>query len=127
MNQLKLQYFTYPSLTTQAGGFLPNEKGAFACWYFYTLAQKVKANVGDTIEDQFALYDENEWMNKRYEQQARAVAQLYQLESPDEFLRFFPYVAKQAALMGYPEPAPEYTRPLRRLIANTTLLKGGLN
>lgn len=116
--KLNLQYPVYPMLTTQAGGFLPNEKGAHACWYFYTIAQKSREMIGDHTEDQFGLTEEYRWMDKRYEQQARSVAQLYMLSSPDEFLRFFEYVAKQAAMMGLPEPAPEYMRPLKLILPN---------
>lgn len=109
-DKLNLTYFIYPALT-----LLPRDKRAYACWYFYTIAQKAKANIGDSIDDQI-LYEGNLWMDKRYEQQARAVATLYQLESPDEFAKFWNCVKDQAIELGLPEPSPEYMRPLKRFI-----------
>lgn len=115
MNRPKvvLNPFVYPDLTREKGGCLPNDMRAFACWYYYTIAQKAKEMIGEHTEDQFGLLEGQLWMDKRYENQARAVATLYGLESPDEFLKFFEVVAQQAAADGLPAPAPEYTRPLK--------------
>lgn len=110
--KVQLQYFLFEEHTIPKGR-LPNDKRAQACWYFYTLAQKQKEKVGDSIDDQFGLLETDEWMDKRYEQTARTVAMIYQLESPDDFLKFFGYVKQEAKRLGYPEPAPEYMRPLR--------------
>ena len=114
--KIAVEFFTFPD-HTYPNGFLPaGEKGAQACWYYYVLAQKQKEKVGDSTEDQFGLLEDNLWMDKRYEQTARTVAMIYQLESPDEFLKFMPYVEKEARANGLPVPAPEYTRPLKRRI-----------
>lgn len=109
--KMELRYFTYPSLT-QPHGELPNDKRAQACWYFYTIAQHAKEKVGDSTEDQIILEGER-WMDTRYEAQALAVAQLYQLESPSEFAKFWPYVRKQALALGYPDPHHSYTSIIR--------------
>lgn len=71
-----------------------------------------KEIVGDSIEDQI-ITDESEWMDKRYESLARTVAMIYGLPSPDEFMKFWPYVVKEAQWLGLPIPAEEYMRPLR--------------
>ena len=111
--KLQLTPFKYPDLTEPLGR-LPNDKRAQACWYFYTIAEKSRQMIGhgDLGQGtaQFGLLDDHLWMDKRYVDQARAVATLYGLDSPDEFAKFWPYVQSQAADMGYPEPAPEYTR-----------------
>lgn len=110
-NKINFNYPVYPDLT-EPDGFLPRDRRAQACWYFYTIAQLAKETIGESIDDQIILEDEL-WMDKQYEQQARTVALMYQLESPDEFLRFFPCVRRQALAMRLPDPAPEYTRPSR--------------
>lgn len=113
--KMELNYFIYPKLTYPLGE-LPRDKRAQACWYFYTIAQRLKEIVGEHIEDQFALIEGSLWMDKRYVAQAKAVATLYALESPDEFGKFWKYVEKQAAKLGLPAPAPEYTRLIQRII-----------
>lgn len=90
-------------------GVLPNHPGAQACWYFYLLAQKNKEQVGSGPEDQILLEGEM-WMDKHYVQIARSVALLYQLESPDEFAKFWKEVKQEAWICGLPIPADEYTR-----------------
>jgi hypothetical protein len=104
-----LMPFTFPGITIP-NGKLPSDMRAQACWYFYVLAQSAKELVGNSTEDQFGLLEENLWMDKRYEAQARAVAKLYSLESPSEFAKFWPYVRQQALDMGYPIPDNEYVR-----------------
>jgi hypothetical protein len=118
--ELRFTYFTYPQLVIgQENGCLPNDKRAFACWYFYTLAQQVFEKVGDGFaESQFAVLEGDLWMDRRYEQQARSVALLYQLDSPDEFAKFWPYVREQAKVLGLPEPHDDYTKNLRKFIIN---------
>lgn len=112
---LKLNYPVYPDLT-HPDGFLPDDKRAQACWYFYTLAQQLKERLGNSTEDQFGILEGNPWMDPHYAQLARSVATIYSLESPDEFAKFWTYVEKQAAVMGYPEPADVYKNPLRVII-----------
>lgn len=110
--KLRLQFPMYPMLM-EPEGLLPRDKRACACWYFYTIAESARQTIGSTTEDQFGLLETFQWMDKRYEQQARSVALLYSLESPAEFEKFWPYVEKQAAALGYPAPAMEYKRPLK--------------
>lgn len=110
--KIQLQHFTFPD-HTHPKGKLPRDKRAQACWYFYLLAQKNKEMVGDSTEDQFGLLEGELWMDKRYVQIARSVAMIYQLESPDEFAKFWEYVEAEAADCKLPAPAPEYMRPLR--------------
>jgi len=112
---IQLSPFTFPDLTHPKGA-LPDDLRAQACWYFYTLAQKQKESVGDSIDDQFGLLEDDLWMDKRYVQTAKTVALMYNLESPDEFLKFFEFVRMEAASRGLPEPAPEYMRPLKRFV-----------
>lgn len=108
---INFQYQVYPELT-EPNGYLPNHKGAQACWYFYTIAEMSHQIIGTGPESQIIL-ESDLWMDTRYEQQARTVAMMYQLESPDEFLKFWPAVIAQANLLGYPAPREEYMRPLR--------------
>lgn len=109
---MNLTYFVYPALT-HPHGFLPHDKRAQACWYFYTLAENARQQIGDSTEDQFGLLEGHLWMDKRYEEQALAVAMLYQLDSPSEFAKFWGFVEQQAQSMGYPAPKEEYKRIMR--------------
>lgn len=111
MTRIKFTYPVYPELT-HPRGYLPDDKRAQACWYFYTIAQLSKELVGESTEDQIILEDDR-WMDSHYVQQARSVAMMYQLESPDEMLKFWDYVALQAKELGLPAPSPKYMRPLK--------------
>jgi hypothetical protein len=113
--KLHLRHPIYPSLTTPQGE-LPKDVRAQACWYFYTLAQKLYEQLGDSTEDQFGLLEGERWMDPHYVQLARSVATLYRLESPDEFAKFWPYVERQALALGFPKPKPVYMNPLRVVI-----------
>lgn len=114
--EVTLNHFTYPELVIgrHAYSCLPNDKRAFACWYFYTIAEKSRQMIGKGDlgqgEAQFGLLDDFLWMDKRYVDQAKSVARLYQLESPNEFAKFWDCVRRQALALDYPEPHPEYTR-----------------
>lgn len=112
---LALKYPVYPDLT-HPKGFLPRDKRAQACWYFYTLAQQLYERLGKSTEDQFGILEEYPWMDPHYEQLARSITTLYQLESPDEFAKFWPQVEKQARHMGYPIPKAVYKAPLKVVI-----------
>lgn len=112
--KLHYNFETYPQLT-HPNGFLPDDKRAQACWFFYLMAQSAKETVGDGPESQIIL-EEDMWMDTHYENQARSVAAIYQLESPDEFLKFFKFVEKQAIALSLPRPDPRYMRPLRKRI-----------
>jgi len=96
-----LNPFTFPDMTIPKG-LLPSDMRAQACWYFYVLAESARQKVGNSTDDQFGVLEGELWMDKRYEDQARAVAMLYGLESPSEFAKFWPYVRQQALKMGYP-------------------------
>lgn len=113
--KMRLSYPTYPDLTIQQGGYLPAMNQAFACWYYYTLAQQLWEKLGKGVDDQFGLTDTDPWMDPQYERIARSVALIYQFKDPGEFMqdRFWEAVAKQASLMQLPEPQDAYKRPLR--------------
>jgi hypothetical protein len=108
--KVNYQYEIYTQLT-HPKGHLPNDKRAQACWFFYLMAQSAKEAVGEGASTQI-IYEGELWMDKRYEQQARSVAQIYQLESPSEFMKFWSFVILQAKALGLPAPAEEYMRPM---------------
>lgn len=108
--KLNLNYPIYPALTTPEGA-LPKDKRAQACWYYYTLAQNQFDKVGTSTDHQFALYSDSLWLNKHYAKIARGVATLYQLDSPSEMFKFWPYVKTQCEIMNYPSPKQEYMSP----------------
>jgi len=111
--KITLHPFKFPDLTMPNGPLSPDMR-AQACWYFYTLAQKLKEMVGDSTEDQaFRLTDDEPWMDKRYEQIALSVTQMYGLESPSEFAKAWDQVRKCAKMYRLPAPAPEYTNLVR--------------
>lgn len=110
---IKYEYPIFPDLTIPKGP-LPPDKRAQACWYYYVLAQKVFEKVGDSIDNQFALYEEDMWMDKRYRSIAKSIALLYQLESPDEFAKFWEYVKRGAEQLRLPTPKEEYMKPCPR-------------
>jgi hypothetical protein len=112
--QLKFQYPVYPDLT-----LLPNDKRAYALWYYYTLAQKLAEKLGDGSTDaQFGILDGELWMTPQYEQIARSVALMYGFENPGPFMerRFWKAVEQQAQELGLPKPAEAIRRPLRLVL-----------
>lgn len=113
--QIKFNPFTFPDNTTP-NGCLSRDPRAQACWYFYTLAQKQKENVGESTEDQFGLLDDMMWMDRHYVQTARTVAMMYGLESPDEFAKAWDDVRDEARRLGLPEPHPSYTKLTPRFV-----------
>lgn len=90
-------------------GELSRDTRAQACWHFYTLAEKQREMVGDSIDDQFALLEGNLWMDKQYVQTAKSVAMIHGLASPDEFAKAWPEVRREALRCGLPTPHPSYT------------------
>lgn len=109
--KVELQWFKYPD-STVPHGCLPHDKRAQACWYYYTIAHKAFENIGKGVDSQIGtLYEGELWMDEQYWQQAKSVAMLYQLESPQEFLRFKLFVQQEAKRLGYPEPREEYMNP----------------
>jgi len=113
---LRLRPIVFPDLT-RPRGFLSPDMRSQACWYFYTLAQKMRETVGLSLEDQrFRLLDDDLWMETRYEQLARSVALMYGLESPDEFAKAWDEVRDEARACKLPAPHDTYTRLVPRVI-----------
>lgn len=103
----------FPNNTLPHGHLSPDMRSQ-ACWYFYTLAQLQKEKVGDSTDDQFGILEEYPWMNTHYQQTAKTVAMVYGLASPDEFAKAWDEVRAEAARLGLPEPATEYTKLVPR-------------
>jgi hypothetical protein len=98
---------------TQPKGHLSSDMRSQACWYFYLMAQKQLERVGgimDEKETQFGLLDIYPWQKTHYQQLAKTVAFLYQLESPSEFAKAWSEVEREAAASGLPAPREEYKR-----------------
>ena len=99
--------FTYPMFYEQIEprGRLVLDKACHACWHYYMLADKNRVKVGRGIDDQIIVIEEGEyapdWMDKRYHQIAKTVAMIYGLESPEDFLPYFPLVEAEARRLGY--------------------------
>lgn len=110
--KMTLNYFLFPQ-HTEPKGMLESDLRCQACWYFYVLAQKQYEKVGFSIDDQFGLLEGNLWMDTHYEQTARTVAAMYNLDSPDEFAKAWPHVILEASRCGLPKPKNAYMRPLR--------------
>lgn len=104
--KIKLNYFTYPQLKS-----LPNDKRAYACWYYYTLAMKHYEH----LKDHFGTLEHEPWLTPQYERIARSVAVIYGFENPGEFMqeRFWQCVTRTAFEYGYPEPVHAIKAPLR--------------
>lgn len=118
MSTLTIRYtpILFPDHTSPDGA-LSKDMRAQACWYFYLQAQKMKEVVGDDLEDQrFRLLDGELWMDTHYQQLAKTVALMYQLESPDEFAKAWDEVREEAAACGLPEPHDSYTRLCPRIL-----------
>lgn len=99
-------------------GALSTDMRSQACWYYYLLAQKQYEKVGESTDDQFAILDINPWQNTHYEQLARSIAMLYQLESPSEFAKAWPEVETEARNCRLPEPKTRYKRVAPHIIRN---------
>lgn len=110
----------YPD-STYPVGFLPEDMRAQACWFYYILAQKQKENVGSGPESQTLVVEAGRdhdvlWHDKWYTQQARSVALIYGLDSPEEMFKFWDYVKMEANRLSLPAPSIEYMNPRRFLI-----------
>lgn len=84
-------WFKFMSHTTLVGGYLPNDKRAHACWYYCRCAITAMKAVDDG-----AQYEGEDDHINSLNNIARGVAKIYQLESPDEFLKFMDYVKLEA-------------------------------
>ncbi len=114
--ELGLNHFIFKDLMDPAkGGLLSIDKREHACWYYYLIAMKAMMKTGKSTDDQI-LYDDQEWRTNRFASQARSVATLYKLDSPDEFLKCFPLINRQCAILGLPEAHGEIQRPLRNAV-----------
>ncbi len=109
--KIKYQYPYFVDLI-QPNGHLVRDKACHACWYFYALAEKARRTVGNSIDDQIILEDQL-WMNKEYTGIAWGVVKLYQLESPDDFQKYWPLIEQQAKALDYPPPHQEYKGRIR--------------
>ena len=111
MNQprINLHYFTYPELKA-----LPQNRRGWACWYYYTLAMKAY----EQVKDQFGTLEHEPWLTPQYEQIARSVALMYQLENPGEFMqpRFWDCVKRQAFELDLPAPVYAIMAPIRLVL-----------
>ena len=105
--ELKLNYPMFVDQVEPKGRLIIDRR-CHACWYYYILASKNLAKVGRGPEDQIIEVDPGLetplWMDLRFDQLARTIAMMYQLESPDEFLRFFPIVEQEANRLGFEVP-----------------------
>lgn len=110
--QMHLVAPTFPTHTTPYG-WLPDDLRAHACWYYYLLADKAKAEADES--DQI-VYEGEPWRYRHFVQIKRSVALIYGLESPDEMDKFWPYVMTEAASRGMPEPSDVYmfASPIKR-------------
>ncbi len=85
-------------------GRLVIAKECHACWYYFMLAYSSWESAGDGPESQIITVDPAlqtpEWMERRFDQIARTVAMIYQLDSPEAFLPYFPIVEREAKRMS---------------------------
>lgn len=89
--KLSLTPFHFVSHVTRNGGFLPDEPGAHACWYYCRCAILMWKAVVDGADYEGEL-DHIDMQNNI----ARGIATLYSLESPSDFLKFMDYVKLEA-------------------------------
>jgi hypothetical protein len=115
MDQPKINYeFPYFPDQTAPKGNLINDSACHACWYYYLLAHKMWAKVGD----QFGVLEGNPWLTKHYEQLAKSVAIMYGLNDPSEFMKYWPLIAMECSRLEMHQPVPEYMKPLRLKMVN---------
>lgn len=109
-------HFDYPYFKDQLApkGELLVDKRCHACWFYYVLAAKNRADTGTGPDSQIIEVDPGLntplWMERRYHQIATTVALIYGLSSPDEFLPFFPVVEREARRHGFEIP-PDILTP----------------
>jgi hypothetical protein len=101
-------------------GFLSKDDACHALWYYYILAENGRAAFAGGIENQIIEHETGMtamdpgyglWMDKHYSKQARSVAFLYGLESPEQMWPFWPNVALEANRLMMPAPRDEYKNP----------------
>lgn len=110
---LKLRYPYFVDQIEPKGRLLI-QKECHACYYYMIIARNNIMAVGKGPESQIIVIDDGEetplWMDKQLDQQARSVATLYQLESPEEFLVFVPQAMEEMKRQGFEVPL-EVLRP----------------
>lgn len=105
----------FESRLIQNGGLLPAEKGAHACWYFCRIA------VGHLERfDEGAIYEGEPDPSNGLFNVAKGVALAYDLDSPDDFLKFMSVCRKEAIRSGLHWDSrledPFNIKPLPRII-----------
>jgi len=89
----------------RVGGFLPDEMGAYACWYYYLLADKMMDLADES--DQIVL-EEEPWYYRRFIQLKKSIALIYGLENPSAFEKFWPAVEAEVARVNMPPVKWQY-------------------
>lgn len=106
MAEIKNIQYEYPYYVDyiRPHGVLTSDIACHACFHYGMLAGKARALAGTGIESQIIEYkvcgEIPEWYESRDEEIAKSVAILYQLESPDEFLRYKAEAWAQAKTLG---------------------------
>jgi hypothetical protein len=102
-------HYNYPMYYefVQPKGALTLDRECHACFHYTKLAMRARYLAGSGPESQIIQYKVGEtppdWMESRDEEIARGVAIMYQLESPDEFLKFKKEAWTQATVfLGLP-------------------------
>jgi hypothetical protein len=104
--KIHLTYFIFEDQIIPKG-CLNHDKGCHALWYFFVLASKNRAVVGDGPSSQIIVVPTGDdgaalWMDRRYESIARSVATLYGYSNPSEFWNYWPLVEAEAHRLGIP-------------------------
>lgn len=87
-----LDMFKFAHHSTLMGGLLPDDPRAHACWYYCICAHK---NISESKEGALWVGENDNLI--RLNNIARAIALQYNLESPDEFLKFMGHCRLEAA------------------------------
>lgn len=98
--------FTYPIFTDQIEpkGRLIIDRACHACWFYVSLAMKNLELVGIGPESQVIVVEDGGptplWNKLNFDQIARSIALMYQLDSPEVFLRYRPLIEREALRLG---------------------------
>lgn len=74
-----------------SGGFLPDEAGAHACWYFCRCVYQMRKAIRDG-----AAYEGETDHQDMANNLVRSIAALYKLDSPEELVKYFGVVKLEA-------------------------------
>lgn len=112
LTHIDMRYPMFVDQIEPKGRLLIN-KECHACFYYLITAQKNARDTGESIEDQIIVTEdglrEPDWMERRYDQIARSIATLYQLESPEQFLVFIPQALEECKRQGIAVPADVFS------------------